>query len=252
MEDRMCVIEDLGKYIENPKLEGFLFLAVFDGHQGFHCSQFLQTYIPYIFSECAEENFDEEQIKCGLEELDQAYLAKCEIEGYTCGSTALVAIISKSKLYSAWLGDCEAHLIEEEFKSVLPVVKPHKLSDPEERKLLEAKGSNVVFVESSQMYRLNAQLAVSRSIGDIFHKNQMIREPSTKQVDNLENYRYLVMACDGIFDVIRGEELSEILNSNSLDVNSNIAEYIVKLSIARKSGDNLSAIVLNLNKYMKS
>ena len=124
----MCVIEDLGLYIGNECLNGVRLFCVFDGHQGYHCAEFLKTYIAYLFLD-SNEKIDENIIKGSLMELDNEYLAKCSFEGSTSGSTALVVLLNKNTLYCSWLGDCEAHLISKDFSLSTPLVKPHKLSD---------------------------------------------------------------------------------------------------------------------------
>ena len=127
MEDRMCVIDDLGTYIRSNDFNGVKLFSIFDGHDGYYASNFLKTFIPWIFE---FENKDlGVAVKDALAALDSAYLEKGDTEGTTQGSTALVALLdTERRLHVAWLGDCEAHLVSKDNKFV-KVVHPHKLSD---------------------------------------------------------------------------------------------------------------------------
>ena len=81
-----------------------------------------------------------------------------------------------------------------------------------------------------------------------------------------ENYDFMVIGCDGIFDVISNEQIWDIwkivLNENKnknfgsddIDINNlcgDFADAIIKSALFKSSYDNLSCVVVvfNLNKY---
>lgn len=103
-----------------------------------------------------------------------------------------------------------------------------------------------MYSESSDMYRLQGQLAVSRSVGDILLKNYMITEACADKYENLDDIKYIFMACDGIFDVITPEELPELLAKGEQEEPENLAKYFINLSKSRMTKDNLSVIVMKL------
>lgn len=79
------------------------------------------------------------------------------------GSTAVVALIcDRRKLYVAWLGDSEAALAKAGYG--MRLVVPHKPSNPSELTRIEGLGGTVDDVQG--VYRINGNLAVSRSIGE--------------------------------------------------------------------------------------
>lgn len=129
MEDRSIALEDLGKYIEDDKHSGSGFYGIFDGHQGHEAAEFLRTYSPFILKELDGTDLVND-LKTTIEELDSAFIAKCQLDGISGGSTALIAIVRDNALYYGWLGDCECHLITKSGE-LIKLVKPHKLSDPE-------------------------------------------------------------------------------------------------------------------------
>ena len=112
------------------------------------------------------------------------------------------------------------------------------------------------------MWRLNGRLAVSRSVGDTNYKNQMIEEASctTIPAETIDETEYLVMGCDGIWDVIEPSELPQLISTfketnAELAVenrNLDLAKCLVKEALKRRSGDNLSAIVVNIGEMNRS
>lgn len=129
MEDRSIVVEDLGKFTKDPKLSGCSYFGVFDGHGGHEAAEFMKTYYHFMLTEYEEPDWSL-RLSMALEDMDNAFLAKCQLEGSSSGSTALAAVIHQKTLYLSWLGDCEAHLVTKN-NELVSLVKPHKLSDSE-------------------------------------------------------------------------------------------------------------------------
>ncbi|MES1906539.1 MAG: Protein phosphatase 1F, partial [Paramarteilia canceri] len=123
---------------------------------------------------------------------------------------------------------------------------------------IEKKGGKIVKsgsgTDGKNILRLNGQLAVGRSIGDIFHKPYMISKASASEwVDlNANEFQYLILVCDGVMDVIEPEELPAILKSAQKPTDCfNLAEYIVEEARTRKSDDNLTAIVVDIPQLLQ-
>jgi protein phosphatase 1K len=67
-----------------------------------------------------------------------------------------------------------------------------------------AMGGKVVRTFMSKVYRINGELAISRSIGDLeYSEFGLIHTPECREIDRDENDMFLVLACDGVFDVLR-------------------------------------------------
>lgn len=95
-------------------------------------------------------------------------------------------------------------------------------------------------------WRVNGNLSVSRAIGDAKDKKYVIGEAEVTKIDLDGSEDYLVLACDGVWDVVNGEELVGCVNKHfqSGGEKANTAKAIVDFAISEGSGDNLSCIVV--------
>lgn len=60
--------------------------------------------------------------------------------------------------------------------------------------------------------RVNGQLAVSRAIGDIDYKIYgVLSLPQTYEEIPLDNVDFIVVACDGMWDVLSSEQVMKII-----------------------------------------
>ena len=85
----------------------------------------------------------------------------------------------------------------------------HKPDDPEERKrIYNANG----FVEES---RVNGMLALSRALGDFEYKGNTALKPidqavtchpDVKTIKRTKDIKYVLLACDGLWDMMTSEE----------------------------------------------
>ena len=94
-------------------------------------------------------------------------------------------------------------------------------------------------------YRLDGTLAVTRSMGD-FGYNGMTCEPYVERTI-VESGDYLVIASDGIFDVIEDPMLVKYINKNHKERPcSEIVKQICNDAVDFGSEDNISCIVLRI------
>ena len=98
-------------------------------------------------------------------------------------------------------------------------------------------------------------LAVTRAFGDHGMKQFVIAEPYiTKTILNDESTvgdcPFLILACDGVWDVMTDQEAVDLLHAkyieNNMEPVPDAAEYLVKLAITKGSTDNVTAIVVYL------
>ena len=89
----------------------------------------------------------------------------------------------------------------------------------------------------------------------------VIALPDITEIELDENYNFIVIGCDGIFDVLKNEDLLECINVilkekklkdkiNDEDIHQlcgDFASMILKSALAKGSFDNLSCIVIALN-----
>lgn len=96
-------------------------------------------------------------------------------------------------------------------------------------------------------WRVNGNLSVSRAIGDAKDKLFVIGEAdvSTFDLDGTEDY--MVVACDGLWDVLSGQEVVECVDSHLANPDGTkltVAQSLVMLAKSEGSGDNITAIVV--------
>ncbi|CAF4938600.1 unnamed protein product [Pieris macdunnoughi] len=75
----------------------------------------------------------------------------------------------------------------------------------DERKRIEASGGTVMYWGT---WRVNGQLAVSRAIGDAQYKPYVIAHPEQAALDLDGDEDFLVIACDGLWDVVSEDEVA--------------------------------------------
>ena len=121
----------------------------------------------------------------------------------------------------------------------------HKSSDPaEQRRVKEAKG----YISDN---RISGRLAPSRALGDSYLKKFASGNPYTSEINlDLQRDEFLVIACDGVWDVLTDGVCCKFIQSKLAKGISNpdvIAENLVDLAMAEGSGDNISVVVVLFN-----
>ena len=67
-------------------------------------------------------------------------------------------------------------------------------------------------------HRVLGILAVSRSFGDHLYKRYVPADPYVNSVELTEDSEFVVIACDGVFDVLEDEEACTIVREEILSV----------------------------------
>ena len=100
-------------------------------------------------------------------------------------------------------------------------------------------------------WRVNGSLSVSRAIGDAKEKKYIIGEADVAEIDLDGSEDFLVVACDGIWDVVNGSELIECVEKHFRNGGSknDTAKAIVEFARDEGSQDNLTAIVIFFQNY---
>lgn len=185
----------------------------------------------------------------------------------TVGSTAVVSVICSSHIIVANCGDSRAVLCRG--KQAMPLSVDHKPNREDEYARIEAAGGKVIQWNG---YRVFGVLAMSRSIGDRYLKPWIIPEPEVRIISRTKEDECLVLASDGLWDVLSNEEVCEVARRRLLlwhkkngaaasdpvqrgigaDAASQAAaEYLSKLALQRGSKDNITVIVIDLKAQRK-
>ena len=129
------------------------------------------------------------------------------------GSTAIVVIVTKTHIVFANCGDSRA-LLSRNGGQIAFATADHKPYNDGERLRIEKAGGSVI------IQRVNGSLAVSRALGDFDYKRveglpateQLVSaEPELTCVERSPDDEFLVLACDGIWDVMSNQEVVDFV-----------------------------------------
>ncbi|KAI0522890.1 hypothetical protein KFK09_005279 [Dendrobium nobile] len=146
-------------------------------------------------------------------------------------------------------GDCRAVLSRR--GKAIEMSSDHKPSCMGERKRIEATGG---FVYDGY---LNGQLNVARALGDWHMEGMKVAdglgplsaEPEVRKMKLTEEDEFLIIGCDGIWDVFRSQNAVDFARRKLQEHNdpATCCKDLVDEALKRKSGDNLSVVVVCFN-----
>ncbi|KVG37214.1 probable protein phosphatase 2C 22 isoform X1 [Cynara cardunculus var. scolymus] len=232
---------------KNPIEGPGAFYAVFDGHGGKHAADFACYHLPrFIFEDNDFPMEIERVIAAAFAHTDSAFAEACTLDAdLASGTTALAALVIGSSLVVANAGDCRAVLCRR--GKAIEMSRDHKPICMRERKRIEASGGYVY-----DGY-LNGQLNVARAIGDwhmdgLKHEDggPLSCEPEFMTTKLTEEDEFLIIGCDGIWDVFMSQNAVDFARRKLQEHNDPVlcSKDLVNEALKRKSGDNLSAVVV--------
>lgn len=114
----------------------------------------------------------------------------------------------------------------------------HKATDISERDRIQSIGGFV-----TEKGRVMGDLAVARSIGDSTCTPYVTHKPNINELTLSENAEFIILACDGLFDVMSDQEACDLVRRYPREKSSQILRDFAYLLL---SGDNISVIVIHL------
>ncbi|KAF0919546.1 hypothetical protein E2562_029772 [Oryza meyeriana var. granulata] len=273
---KAVAVEGSGDAEEEGKEEDEGFFAVYDGHGGSRVAEACRERMHVVL---AEEVRLRRLLHVGggsadVEDEDTARwkeaMAACfarvdgEVGGadeadtgeQAVGSTAVVAVVGPRRIVVANCGDSRAVLSRGGV--AVPLSSDHKPDRPDEMERVEAAGGRVI---NWNGYRILGVLATSRSIGDYYLKPYVIAEPEVTVMDRTDKDEFLILASDGLWDVVSNEVACKIARnclsgraaskypeSVSGSTAADAAALLVELAISRGSKDNISVVVVELRR----
>ncbi|XP_076873007.1 protein phosphatase, Mg2+/Mn2+ dependent, 1Ab [Brachyhypopomus gauderio] len=255
-------------------LGSWSFFAVYDGHAGSQVARYCcEHLLEHITSNpdfrgggpgggvedateagvtCPEPSVESVKngIRTGFLQIDEHMRAISERKHSAdrSGSTAVGLMVSPSHFYFINCGDSRALLSRGE--RVHFFTQDHKPSNPLEKERIQNAGGAVM------IQRVNGSLAVSRALGDFDYKcvhgkgptEQLVSpEPEVYEIERADaEDEFVVLACDGIWDVMTNEELCDFVRSR-LEVTEDLERVcndIVDTCLYKGSRDNMSVILV--------
>ena len=226
------------------------YFGLFDGHSGKEVGIYLMENLHKILSQELKNNNIENSenmqnvIKNSFEKIDKE-INNQNFKNDT-GSTGTVLLLYRDNnsktgksLICANVGDSKAYLINK--KEMKSITKDHKCTDANEVKRIRDTGG-IVFRE-----RVFGTLMLTRSFGDKEMKKYGVLSTPDIFCHNIEDDDlFVIIASDGVWDVVEEDEIFKL--SQEKISSSDFAKNIIKLAKDRDTHDNISCIVVKLNK----
>ncbi|CAL1395314.1 unnamed protein product [Linum trigynum] len=188
------------------------FFGVYDGHGGRKAAEFvaenLHSNIMATMVDCRDESSKEEALRAGYLKTDQQFLE----QGLLSGACCVTALIEGQEMVVSNLGDCRAVLCKGGVAEALTI--DHRAEREDERQRIENKGGYVEFHRGA--WRVHGILSVSRSIGDSHLKEWVLAEPDTNILHLTPDMEFLVLASDGLWEVVENQEAVDIVTASCM------------------------------------
>lgn len=288
-EDRVSIIYNISKpsnFVETPNnpWPKCSFFGLYDGHGGNGCSDFLRDNLhKFIISEPHFPSNPQKALANGFMKAEKTFLKECEKKKDFSGSCAIVVLIIESRCYVANVGDSRAILSGNNGLKTYALSRDHRPGDEKEyQRILQAGGKiyqteyeNKFFTQTDHppnhiIGPLRVQpgkLSVSRTIGDIEAKdsrfggnsNVIIPTPEIKYFDITENFDFISIGCDGIFEKMKNKQINDFIwntvSDNEFPDIHNLSgvclEKTVDECLKLDSSDNLTMIMICLKDLEK-
>lgn len=273
MEDKSILLQDLRilelEAVDPDYLSPQTWMAVYDGHGGIHASHYLSQRLHQFVKDSLnrkaprmqprdmgqQDAMVKEALKEAFLDADRDFISASDRGQASAGSTATSVLILGNRAYCANVGDSRTVLCRS--GQATPLSMDHKPSRDDEAARIKAAGGFVI------NRRVMGELAVSRAFGDIEFKKcireivgdaaanaagngednpdidtskpLIVAEPEIQIVSLTENDDFLLLACDGLFDVLTNQKACDIA-----------AEELARHGDAQKAAEALSYQAINV------
>lgn len=217
------------------------YAGVFDGHVGpeaaFVSAETFATILPQFVSTVFDDT--PQTLKRAMRRCFGLVNDELRRRAVKDGTTAVVVGVSRGRIVVANCGDSLAMLVTDTDSAWL--TKAHRPTDRVEYSKLRRQFKSV-----SADWRVDGKLEVSRSLGDFWCCNGMYDTPDVKVSELPPNSLSVVLACDGLWDYIDEGTICNVVR-NVRDPTA-ASRLIQDIAFASGSHDNISVIVINVNK----
>ncbi|TQE02379.1 hypothetical protein C1H46_012018 [Malus baccata] len=174
------------------------------------------------------------------------------------GSTAVVTVLSGCQIITSNCGDSRALLCRG--TETIPLTVDQKPDREDELKRIEGEGGKVINWNGARVFGV---LAMSRAIGDRYLRPWIIPVPEVTFMTRTDEDECLILASDGLWDVMTNEEVGEVARHHlrrrrrsisTLDDVSPaqvVADHLTEIAYGRNSSDNISIVVVDLKTKRK-
>ncbi|OIW17068.1 hypothetical protein TanjilG_15651 [Lupinus angustifolius] len=215
--------------------------GIFDGHGGSRAAEYLKD---HLFDNLMKHPQFLTDAKFAISETYQqtdADFLNVEKETFRDdGSTASTAVLVDNHLYVANVGDSRT-IISKAGKAIA-LSEDHKPNRSDERKRIENAGGVVMWAGT---WRVGGVLAMSRAFGNRMLKPFVVAEPEIQDQEIDEQIELLILASDGLWDVIQNEDAVSLARTE--EEPEAAARKLTEAAFSRGSADNITCIVVRFH-----
>lgn len=230
----------------------FAFFGIFDGHGGPRAANFTAAHLLPFLKEEAPKHCDLKQaLHAALGRLEAEWLKQARKTEEPDGTCVAVVVISGKQLIAASIGDSEMVLCRNGHAVALCAVHNPSRNMAEARRI-EAAGS----LDKRRMRVVDPKnehsLALSRTVGDVPYKDQdtgVIAEPDIKEYELCDYDAFVILGCDGLWDVVTQQEAVQFCFDRLQKGESpnEVAFRLVLYAFEKGSTDNISVCLVVLD-----
>jgi len=230
------------------------FFAVYDGHGGREAADMVSARLHKHLEEALKASDPADALEIAVHATDQDLKNNNVMFS---GTTAAMAFLTrhttvehqrmdapapgpKGMLYVANVGDTRCVLCRS--RKAMRLTRDHKACLPDEMKRIKEAGGFVA------LGRVNGILGVSRALGDHCLKEFVVCDPYLYQHPLDEEDEFLIIACDGVWDVMEDSEAVDIVRESLMQDSSpqKAANELKDAALKKRSPDNITVLLLLL------
>ena len=210
------------------------FGGVYDGHGGVEAAEIVADLLHEAFFQAVDTGLSPPAA------FRKAYrVVEDKLERVDSGATAVTVFLRNEELTFGYVGDGGILLVAGQPKLL---TQPHRVDDPVERSRIITAGGEI---EGAYVVRGLRGLMPTRSFGDTYFRPiGVMAEPTMGEHRLGSEDRYLVVACDGLFDVLETRTIAQILlqSAGARQAGESLRDEV----LGRGGTDNLTILVIEL------
>ncbi|KAF5732414.1 Phosphatase 2C 76 isoform 1 [Tripterygium wilfordii] len=229
--------------VKNSKINGqrVCMFGIFDGHGGSRAAEYLKE---HLFENLMKHPQFMTDTKLAISETyqqtDVDFLDSERDTFRDDGSTASTAVLVGNHLYVANVGDSRTVILKD--GKAIPLSEDHKPNRIDERKRIESAGGIIMWAGT---WRVGGVLAMSRAFGNRMLKQFVVAEPEIQEREIDEEFELLVLASDGLWDVVPNEDAVSL--AQTVEEPEAAARKLAEAAFTRGSADNITCIVVKFH-----
>lgn len=221
--------------------------AVFDGHAGDELSEHCATAFPEHLTRAlsAAPGHPAIALREAVRSVEDA--ARKDMPDARAGCTLCAVLVTPAAFITANVGDSRAILCRA--NEIVDLSRDHKPSDAlEQERILSGGGFVTQPHQTDGVHRVMGRLSLSRALGDWELKPWVSSEPDVTVHERADGDRFVVIASDGVWDVMTSREVAHLL-TRAFEQGMRPKAALHKLlaeSRRRGSGDNITAMLVDV------